>query len=68
MSVVTPLHTASDPVDGEITDTDPLTKKRLETVDEEFLTAALDFIDRQHKPARRSSSGSIPPGCTCLPT
>jgi membrane-anchored protein YejM (alkaline phosphatase superfamily) len=49
MSVVTPLHTASDPVDGEITDTDPLTKKRMETVDEEFLTAALDFIDRQHK-------------------
>ena len=25
------------------------TKKRMETVDEEFLAAALDFIDRQHK-------------------
>ncbi|HVX13286.1 MAG TPA: arylsulfatase [Pirellulales bacterium] len=35
--------------DGKITDTGPLTKKRMETVDEEFLTAALDFIDRQHK-------------------
>ena len=32
-----------------IEDTGPLTKKRMETVDEEFLTAALDFIDRQHK-------------------
>jgi arylsulfatase A-like enzyme len=32
-----------------IEDTGPLTKKRMETVDEEFLNAALDFIDRQHK-------------------
>ncbi len=39
--------------DGEIQDTGPLTKKRMETVDEEFLTASLDFIDRansQDKP------------------
>jgi arylsulfatase len=35
--------------DGKITDTGPLTRKRMETVDEEFLAAALDFIDRQHK-------------------
>jgi arylsulfatase len=35
--------------DGKITDTGPLTKKRMETVDEEFLAGALDFIDRQHK-------------------
>ena len=35
--------------DGKIDDTGPLTKKRMETVDEEFLAAALDFIDRQHK-------------------
>jgi arylsulfatase len=34
---------------GKIEDTGPLTKKRMETVDEEFLAAALDFIDRQHK-------------------
>src|SRR5215475_4995925 len=40
------LKTAAD---GKITDTGPLTKKRMETVDEEFLAAALDFIDRQHK-------------------
>ena len=32
-----------------IEDTGPLTKKRMETVDEEFLAAALDFIDRQTK-------------------
>ena len=32
-----------------IQDTGPLTRKRMETVDEEFLSASLDFIDRQHK-------------------
>src|SRR5256714_1673553 len=35
--------------DAKIEDTGPLTKKRMETVDEEFLAAALDFMDRQHK-------------------
>ena len=35
--------------DGKIEDTGPLTSKRMETVDEEFLAAAKDFIDRQHK-------------------
>ena len=35
--------------DGRIEDTGPLTKKRMETVDEEFLAASLDFIDRSHK-------------------
>jgi arylsulfatase A-like enzyme len=35
--------------DGKNEDTGPLTKKRMETVDEEFLAAALDFIERQHK-------------------
>lgn len=33
-------------VDGKVQDTGPLTKKRMETVDEEFLAASLDFIDR----------------------
>jgi arylsulfatase A-like enzyme len=32
--------------DGKIEDTGPLTTKRMETVDEEFLKAALDFMDR----------------------
>ena len=35
--------------DGRINDTGPLTKKRMETVDDETSDAALDFIDRQHK-------------------
>ena len=35
--------------DGKIEDTGPLTKKRMETVDEETLATALDFIERQHK-------------------
>lgn len=33
--------------DGKIEDTGPLTRKRIETVDEETSAAALDFIDRQ---------------------
>ena len=32
--------------DGRIEDTGPLTKKRMETVDDESLTAAIDFIKR----------------------
>ena len=35
--------------DGKIEDTGPLTKKRMETVDEETLAAALDAIERAHK-------------------
>src|SRR6202030_3235376 len=35
--------------DCKVEDTGPLTIKRMETVDEEFTAAALDFMDRQHK-------------------
>ncbi|MCC6491574.1 MAG: arylsulfatase [Pirellulales bacterium] len=35
--------------DGKIEDTGPLNTKRMPTVDEEFLAAGLDFIERQHK-------------------
>jgi arylsulfatase len=35
--------------DGDIEDTGPLTKKRMETIDEEVTTGALDFIDRAHE-------------------
>jgi len=38
--------------DGKIEDTGPLTRKRMESVDEEFLKGALDFIDRQNKAAK----------------
>ncbi|BFM19971.1 arylsulfatase [Gilvimarinus japonicus] len=44
------IHSTAD---GKIEDTGPLTKKRMETVDSEFLTAALDFMERavdQDKP------------------
>ncbi len=34
---------------GKIEDTGPLTRKRMETVDQEFTTAALGFMDRQVK-------------------
>ena len=34
--------------DGRVEDSGPLTKKRMETVDEEFLNASLDFMDRAH--------------------
>jgi arylsulfatase len=39
------LHSFAD---GKIEDTGPLTRKRMETADTEFLNASLDFIDRAH--------------------
>ncbi|MFZ5780542.1 MAG: arylsulfatase [Pseudomonadota bacterium] len=38
--------------DGKIEDTGPLTKKRMETIDEETLAAAVDFIDRQNRASK----------------
>jgi arylsulfatase A-like enzyme len=37
------IHSFSD---GRMEDTGPLTQKRMETVDEEFHSAAMDFVDR----------------------
>jgi len=34
--------------DGEIQDTGPLTRKRMETIDDETSAAAIDFMKRQH--------------------
>jgi arylsulfatase len=34
--------------DGQIEDTGPLTRKRMETVDEEVLAGSLDFMERAH--------------------
>ena len=44
------IHSFAQP-DGtqKIEDTGPLTKKRMETIDEETLAAAKDFITRQHE-------------------
>jgi arylsulfatase len=39
------LHATAD---GKIEDTGPLTRKRMETADTEFLNASLDFIERAH--------------------
>jgi arylsulfatase len=38
--------------DGRIEDTGPMTQKRMETADEEFLAAALDFIETAHAEGR----------------
>ncbi len=35
--------------DGKIEDTGPMTRKRMETADEEFLAAGLDFMERANK-------------------
>jgi len=35
--------------DGKIQDTGPLTKKRMETIDDETVAATLEFIERAHK-------------------
>ena len=35
--------------DGKIEDTGPLTRKRMETADQEFADAALKFIDKSHQ-------------------
>lgn len=34
--------------DGKVEDTGPLTKKRMETIDQEFLDAAVEFIERNN--------------------
>ncbi len=47
------LHTRSDGKGGQtIEDTGPLTRKRMETIDDETIAAAKDFISRQHKAGR----------------
>jgi arylsulfatase len=47
------LHCKADGRGGQtIENTGPLTKKRMETIDEETLAAAKDFITRQHQAGR----------------
>ncbi|WP_455211411.1 arylsulfatase [Kaarinaea lacus] len=44
------IHSWADGKGGQkIEDTGPLTKKRMETIDDETVDAAIDFIQRQHK-------------------
>ncbi|QDH81362.1 arylsulfatase [Echinicola soli] len=35
--------------DGPVEDTGPLTKERMETIDQEFLDATIDFMEEQHE-------------------
>ncbi len=44
-----PRGVISSTADGKIEDTGPLTKKRMETVDEEVTKRAIDFMDRAKK-------------------
>jgi arylsulfatase A-like enzyme len=44
------IHSWADGKGGQrVEDTGPLTKKRMETIDDETVAAAIDFIRRQHK-------------------
>ena len=58
---------ASDRPTAQIEDTGPLTKKRMETIDDEITAAALDFMDRRQGRTNPSSFGGIPPACTFGP-
>ena len=47
--MIRPRGVIKSTADGKIEDTGPLTKKRMETCDDEFVTAAKDFMSRAHK-------------------
>ena len=52
-----------------IEDTGPLTKKRMETIDDETSAAAIDYIKRQTRGRQAVLLlVSTAPGCTCAPT
>jgi arylsulfatase A-like enzyme len=46
----------------------PLTKKRMETIDDESSAAAKDFITARPRPASPSSAGGTAPACTSART
>ena len=46
---IAPRGVIKSSVGGKVEDTGPLTRKRMETVDEELLAATQDFIGRAHK-------------------
>jgi len=49
LKVYNPRGVVKASADGKIEDTGPLTRKRMETIDDETTAAAIDFIDRQVK-------------------
>ena len=59
------LHCIADGKGGQtIKDTGPLTKKRMETIDEEITTARSAGWRSRPRPTSRSSSGTTRPPCT----
>jgi arylsulfatase len=59
------LHCWADGKGGQrVEDTGPLTRKRMETIDEEVTEHALTFIDKCQEDGNRSLSGTTPPQCT----
>ena len=48
VKTISPRGVIHSYADGRIEDSGALTKKRMETIDEEFLEASLDFIDQAH--------------------
>ena len=54
--------------DGRIEDTGPLTKKRMETIDDETVAAAIRFIEQATRTGSPSSSGGMGRGCTSART
>ncbi len=47
--MITPRGIIRSTADGKVEDIGPLTKKRMETVDDEFVALSLDFMERAHK-------------------
>ena len=64
------LHCGADGKGGQkIEDTGPLTKKRMETIDEEITDHALRCMEKQHEGgSSRSSSGTTRRPCISGPT
>ena len=59
----------SGPADGKIEDTGPLTKKRMETVDDETVGRGHRLHQASRtRPASRGSCGGTAPACTSAPT
>ena len=59
------MHSLANP-DGtqKIENTGPLTKKRMETIDDEITARAVDFIERQQKAGKPFFVWMNPPTCT----
>lgn len=49
LKAYSPRGVVKSTADGKVEDTGPLSKKRMETIDDETTAAAIDFIDRQAK-------------------